>query len=156
MFSVMAKPILARGAPTDCVVLPGRGSVSLHSREARGTRRCAARRSRILACIHRTLPKNVFMRRRSAAVALAACASRALAADIASIQLLTQGEFRLLSEDLGAALSYKPLIPSQALGITGCDIGLGLTGTRLKNDAILEKASSGDSVPSMLPVPTTA
>lgn len=78
----------------------------------------------------------------------------ALAADIDSIQLLTQGEFRLLSEDLGAALSYKPLIPSEALGIVGFDIGVALTGTKLKNDAILRKASSGDDVPSVLPVPT--
>jgi hypothetical protein len=90
----------------------------------------------------------------AASALLAASTSPALAGDIDSIQLLTQNEFRLLSEDLGAALSYKPMIPSEALGITGFDIGLGLTGTSLKNDNILEKASSGRSVPSMLPVPT--
>lgn len=78
----------------------------------------------------------------------------AFAGDINSIQLLSQGEFRLLSEDLGAALSYKPLIPSEALGIVGFDIGVAVTGTRLKNDAALRKASSGDDVPSWLPVPT--
>lgn len=94
------------------------------------------------------------MKRRFAAALLAAAAAPALAADIDSIQLLSQNEFRLLSEDLGAALSFKPLIPSEALGITGFDLGVAVTGTKLENVAILEKASSGGDVPSVLPVPT--
>lgn len=94
------------------------------------------------------------MKRRLAAAALIAAAAPAFAADINSIQLLSQNEFRLLSEDLGAALSFKPLIPSEALGITGFDLGVAVTGTKLKNDAILKKASSGSDVPSVLPVPT--
>lgn len=94
------------------------------------------------------------MKRRLAAAALIAAAAPAFAADINSIQLLSQNEFRLLSEDLGAALSFKPLIPSEALGITGFDLGVAVTGTKLKNDAILKKASSGGDVPSVLPVPT--
>lgn len=93
------------------------------------------------------------MKRRFAAALLAAAAP-AFAADIDSIQLLSQSEFRLLAEDLGAALSFKPLIPSEALGITGFDLGAAVTGTKLKNDAILKKASSGGDVPSVLPVPT--
>jgi len=32
---------------------------------------------------------------------------------------LTQSEFRQLSEDLGAALAYKALIPAEPLDITG-------------------------------------
>lgn len=94
------------------------------------------------------------MKRRLAAAALIATAAPAFATDINSIQLLSQNEFRLLSEDLGAALSFKPLIPSEALGITGFDLGVAVTGTKLKNVAILEKASSGGDVPSVLPVPT--
>jgi hypothetical protein len=94
------------------------------------------------------------MKRRFAAALLAAAAAPTFAADIDSIQLLSQNEFRLLSEDLGAALSFKPLIPSEALGITGFDLGVAVTGTKLKNDAILKKASSGGDVPSVLPVPT--
>jgi hypothetical protein len=94
------------------------------------------------------------MRRRFAAALLAAATAPAFAADINSIQLLSQNEFRLLSEDLGAALSFKPLIPSEALGITGFDLGVAVTGTKLKNVAIIEKASSGGDVPSLLPVPT--
>jgi len=75
------------------------------------------------------------------------------AADINSVQTLTQGEFRLLSEDLGAALSYKPLIPAEPLGITGFDVGLAVTGTKLKNEAVLTKATGGDHL-STLPVPS--
>ncbi len=89
-----------------------------------------------------------------AAAATTAAAVPASAADIDSIQLLSQNEFRLLSEDLGAALSFKPLIPAEALGIAGFDLGVALTGTKLKNAAILDKASSGGDVPSVLPVPT--
>jgi hypothetical protein len=94
------------------------------------------------------------MKRRIAAALLAAAAAPALAADIDSIQLLSQNEFRLLSEDLGAALSFKPLIPSEALGITGFDLGAAVTGTKLKNTAVFDKATSGGDIPSVLPVPT--
>lgn len=94
------------------------------------------------------------MKRRFAAALLAAAAAPALAADIDSIQLLSQSEFRLLSEDLGAALSFKPLIPSEALGITGFDLGAAVTGTKLKHTAIFDKATSGGDIPSVLPVPT--
>lgn len=94
------------------------------------------------------------MKRRIAAALLAAAAAPALAADIDSIQLLSQNEFRLLSEDLGAALSFKPLIPSEALGITGFDLGAAVTGTKLKYTAVFDKATSGGDIPSVLPVPT--
>ncbi|GAB4473668.1 MAG: hypothetical protein OHK0044_18020 [Burkholderiaceae bacterium] len=94
------------------------------------------------------------MKRRFAAALLAAAAAPALAADIDSIQLLSQSEFRLLSEDLGAALSFKPLIPSEALGITGFDLGAAVTGTKLEHTAIFDKATSGGDIPSVLPVPT--
>jgi hypothetical protein len=88
-----------------------------------------------------------------AATALFVAPAVALADDIDQLQNLLQGEFRLLSEDLGAALSFKPLIPSEAMGITGFDIGVAVTGTKLKNRAIFDRASSGDS-PTWLPVPT--
>jgi hypothetical protein len=78
----------------------------------------------------------------------------ASAADIDSIGNLTQSQFRLFSEDLGAALSFKPLIPAEPLGITGFDIGIAATGTDLKNARLLSLASSGRSVPTLLPVPT--
>jgi len=80
-------------------------------------------------------------------------AAPAWAQTIDRIQNLAQQEFRLLSEDLGAALSYHPQTPTTPLGITGFDLGFALTGARLHNTSVLERASS-DSVPSTLPIPT--
>lgn len=78
------------------------------------------------------------------------------ATDLNNVQVLTQAEFRALSEDLGSVLGYKPLTPAAALGVTGFDIGVAVTGTALGNQSVWQKAStaSGQSVPSTLPVPT--
>ncbi|HYN13007.1 MAG TPA: hypothetical protein VET51_10250, partial [Burkholderiales bacterium] len=73
--------------------------------------------------------------------------------DIDRIQILTQPEFRLLSEDLGGALSYKPQTPTTPLGITGFDIGIAVTAAKIKNIAVLERATS-DSIDSTIPIPT--
>lgn len=67
--------------------------------------------------------------------------------------LVSQEEFRLLSEDLGGALSYRPLIPTTPLGTTGFDIGIALTAAKLKNTDIFERATS-DDVPSTVLIPT--
>jgi hypothetical protein len=83
----------------------------------------------------------------------ALAAAPAAAQKIDSLQLLTQPEFRLLSEDLGGALSYRPLGPAEPLGFPGLDIGVGFTGAAIKNDEILERAST-DEVPDTVPVPT--
>jgi len=64
---------------------------------------------------------------------------------------LTQSEFKLFSEDLGSALSYKAVIPAEPLGITGFDLALEVSSTELKNSSIWQQAS-GDSLNS-LPVP---
>jgi hypothetical protein len=84
---------------------------------------------------------------------IAALATPAWAQKIDRIQVLSQDEFRRLSEDLGGALSYKPIIPTTPLGTTGFDIGIALTAARLENTDILERASSDDA-PSTLPIPT--
>jgi hypothetical protein len=84
---------------------------------------------------------------------IASLAAPAWAQTIDQIQNLAQQEFRLLSEDLGGALSYRPQIPTAPLGITGFDIGIGVTAAKLKNEAIFERATS-DDVPSTLPIPT--
>jgi hypothetical protein len=67
----------------------------------------------------------------------------ALADDINRIDLLTQAEFKQLSEDLSAALSYKALIPVERLGITGFDVGLSVTATKIENRPAWERATSG-------------
>lgn len=73
--------------------------------------------------------------------------------DIDRLQQLGQAQFRLLSEDLGGALSYHAQTSTEPLGVTGFDIGVGVTAAKLKNTAVLQQASS-DTVDSTLPVPT--
>lgn len=80
-------------------------------------------------------------------------ATPAWAQDIDRIQLLNQQEFRLLSEDLGGALSYRPMIPTAPLGITGFDVGIALTAAKVNNEEIFERATS-DDVPTWIPIPT--
>src|SRR5712691_10991061 len=64
----------------------------------------------------------------------------AVAGDINNIQALSQPNFRLLSEDLGAALSYKPLTPTAPLGITGFDLGIAATATKLQHSDVFDAA----------------
>jgi hypothetical protein len=72
-------------------------------------------------------------------------ASPAWAQDIDQLQAATQAEFRLLSEDLGAALSYHAQTPSEPLGLAGFDIGVGVTATRLEHSGIWQKVTSDDA-----------
>ena len=76
------------------------------------------------------------------------------AGELDRLQLLNQSEFRLLSEDLGAALSYKALIPTEPQGLSGFDVGVAVTNTSLRSPAILDKASSGSDSFSSLTVPS--
>ena len=76
----------------------------------------------------------------------------AAAGDLNIGNLTSQGEFRALTEDLGAALSYKPLTPTAPLGITGFDVGIAVTDTKLENSAVFAKAGadiSNAAVPSL-------
>lgn len=58
-----------------------------------------------------------------------------------------QANFKIFSEDLGAALSYKAVTPPAPLGITGFDLGLEVTSTKMRN---LSLATGGSNT---LPVP---
>ena len=60
----------------------------------------------------------------SLAILLAATPPAIAAENIDQINQLIQADFRSLSEDLGAALSYKAVIPAKPLGITGFDLGV--------------------------------
>jgi hypothetical protein len=74
--------------------------------------------------------------------------------DLTNLSALTQAEFRLVSEDLGSAFSYKPLAPAAALGVTGFDISLAVTGTDIsKSSSALSKAGSSSSTMDTLLVP---
>ncbi|MBI3898306.1 MAG: hypothetical protein HY308_08415 [Gammaproteobacteria bacterium] len=65
--------------------------------------------------------------------------------DIEHIDNLNQTQFRQITEDLGAALSYKAIAPAEALGVTGFDLGFETSATRVENSAAWEVAT-GDSV----------
>jgi hypothetical protein len=83
-------------------------------------------------------------------LAMLLAAPTAFAGELDQLQNLGQAQFRLISEDLGAALSSKSYVPSAPLGVTGFDVGLNITATSLKHHDLIEQASS-DSVPSSLP-----
>src|SRR5258706_12661551 len=76
-----------------------------------------------------------------------------VAADINQIQTLSQDDFHKLSQDLGAALSYKPLTPTAPLGITGFDMGLAGTPSNMKKNDGLRKAGAGEPSTPPLPAP---
>lgn len=86
-----------------------------------------------------------------AATLLALAAPLAQAADLNAANLDTQAEFRALSEDLSAAISFKPLIPAESMGITGFDIGVAVTGTRLADRDVWQKAAGGSAPSATLP-----
>lgn len=66
------------------------------------------------------------------------------------LKLLSQDEFAKLAEDFTAAGSYKAVAPGEPLGITGFDVGVELTGTKLQSADVWKKAGADISV---LPVP---
>ena len=81
---------------------------------------------------------------------LLAAPSAARAADIDSLQSLTQPQFRMLAEDLVAALSYKAISPAEPLGVTGFDLGVGLSVTETSGSVWKLATGSGTDY---LPMP---
>src|SRR5512136_1898021 len=77
------------------------------------------------------------------AAALLAASLPAAAKDLV-IQGLSQDDFHKISQDLGAALSYKPLTPAEPLGLFGFDLGIGATDTKIKNTDAFKNAGVGD------------
>jgi hypothetical protein len=75
------------------------------------------------------------------------------AKDLNNIGGLSQSQFHGLTEDLGSALSYKPLTPAAPLGLFGFDLGVAVTDTKIKNTDAFNTAGAGDisdiAVPSL-------
>ena len=86
----------------------------------------------------------------TAAVVALGMASTAAADDLDRLQNLAQSQFRALSEDLGAALSYKPVSPAEPLGLIGFDVGLEVTATEIQADQAWGQASSGGDVSTLV------
>jgi hypothetical protein len=93
------------------------------------------------------------LHRLTAALLLAAASAPAFA-DIDRLQLLTQPEFRSLAEDMGSALSYKPLQPIEPLGFPGFDFGVAATGTKIKHQDLWVRATGDSDFPSTVVVPS--
>ena len=53
---------------------------------------------------------------------------------------------------MAAAISYKGMIPSEGLGITGFDVGVSAGVTEVANRDVLKKAAGGASVPKAVPL----
>lgn len=82
---------------------------------------------------------------------LLAVAAPAAAAEFPTLGALDQGQFRRLSEDLGATYSYKGVTPATALGLTGFDVGLEVSATDIRNSSLFRLA--GNDSPDYLVVP---
>jgi hypothetical protein len=89
--------------------------------------------------------------KRMLAAACAAFALPAAAGDFTNLGALSQQEFRLLSEDLGAAFSYKGVTPAKRLGPVGFDVGIEVTQTDVENSALFAKAGAGDQSKLLIP-----
>ncbi len=81
--------------------------------------------------------------------ALGLLAQPALAANysLSALQNVGQADFNALSQDLGSALSYKPVTPATPLGITGFDIGLEVTQTNMAKSSQIWAAATGSGNP---------
>lgn len=60
-----------------------------------------------------------------------------------SLEVLSQADFLLLSENIAAAIHYKGVGPAEPLGLIGFDLGIELSSTEV-NSTIFDAASSGD------------
>jgi hypothetical protein len=69
----------------------------------------------------------------------------AFAGDLDRIGQLSQSEFHALSQDLGAVAAYKEVAPAAPLGVTGFDVGLELTASKLQHKAVYELAGGSNA-----------
>jgi hypothetical protein len=90
------------------------------------------------------------MIRRLAVVAAIAC-TPAHAADFPTVGTLAQDEFHRISQDLGAAFSYKGVTPATPLGLTGFDVGIEVTDTRMENSRLFSRAGAGEQSRLLIP-----
>jgi hypothetical protein len=87
----------------------------------------------------------------AALLAFAALPHLAVAGDFSSLGALTQRQFRLLGEDLGAAFSYKGVTPGTPLGMLGVDIGIAVTDTRMEHSDVFAIAGAGSQSHVLVP-----
>lgn len=66
----------------------------------------------------------------------------ALADSLDQLELLSQDEFKTLSENVAAATHYKSISPAEPLGALGFDVALELSSTEIDSD-LFDQASAG-------------
>ena len=80
--------------------------------------------------------------------------TQAMAKDINFGQsIITQGQFRDLSREAGAAISFKNTAPAAPLGITGFDAGIEVSAVDIKSDSPYWQAAFSGDAPSYLFLP---
>jgi len=72
----------------------------------------------------------------------------AMASDIQFDRTLTQQMFKDFSQEAGASIIYRAIGPAEPLGVTGFDIGVGTTATKISEDKDYWKKSVKDHNPS--------
>lgn len=92
------------------------------------------------------------MRVLTLALAALAFAPSAWGGDLDNLSTLNQGQFRLLSEDMASAFSYRPMGPAAPLGFPGFELGAGVTSAKLKHPELLQLAST-ENTPDTLYIP---
>src|SRR5712692_4772612 len=70
---------------------------------------------------------------------------------INNLQTVGQANFKLLSEDLSSSLSYKAVIPATPLGLTGFDVGLEASSTKLKHPEVWQQATNSSDTTIIVP-----
>lgn len=75
-------------------------------------------------------------------LAAVAFSAPAFADDLDNVRSLTQAEFGRLAQDFTSAASYKAVSPAEPLGITGFDVGLEVTSTKMEHGEIWKKAGA--------------
>jgi len=80
--------------------------------------------------------------------------TQAMASDISfGKNTLIQGQFRDLSKEAGAAISYKNTAPAAPLGITGFDAGVEVSAADIDSGSAYWKAAFNNDAPSYLFLP---
>ncbi len=91
------------------------------------------------------------MIRRIALTVVLALGLPAAAGDFGSLGSLSQDEFHRLSQDLGAAFSYKGVTPATPLGMLGFDVGVEATRTTIENSSLFRRAGGSEHSELVIP-----
>lgn len=79
--------------------------------------------------------------------------TQAMARDISFVRGISQGNFRELSKEAGAAITYRNVAPTEPLGITGFDAGVEVSAINIQDESAYWNAAFGDDAPSYLLLP---